>query len=177
MRNHLLSTIIVSFLSTFLVLGLTALLSIIVLSSSTTGTASGSSLPNKASNFNVNKSGTANDLVTKGVALAHLGKFNEAISLYDKALAIKPNLVNALNAKGLALDSLGKFNEAIGMYDRALAVDPNNTAALTNKGVTLYHLGRYNEAISLYDKVSTIDPNNTAALTNKNIVIASNRTK
>jgi hypothetical protein len=74
MRNHLISTIVISFLSTFLVLGSTALSSFIVISFSTMGTASGSTtLPNYASNFNVNKPVTAIDLVKKGIALGHLG--------------------------------------------------------------------------------------------------------
>jgi hypothetical protein len=64
MRNYLISTIIVSFLSTFLVLGSIVLSSIMVISFSTTGTASGSTtLPNKASNLNVNKPASAIDLV------------------------------------------------------------------------------------------------------------------
>ena len=138
MRNHLISTIVISFLSTFLVLGSTALLSFIVISFSTMGTASGSTtLPNYASNFNVNKSVTAIDLVKKGIALGHLGRYNEAINLYDKALAIKPNLVNALYAKGIALDSLGRDNEAISLDDKASTIDPNNTAALTNKNMVI----------------------------------------
>jgi tetratricopeptide (TPR) repeat protein/TM2 domain-containing membrane protein YozV len=44
----------------------------------------------------------------KGVALAKLGKYNESILFFDKALAINPNDVYALNNKNSALVSLGK---------------------------------------------------------------------
>ena len=104
MRNHLISTIVISFLSTFLVLGSTALLSFIVISFFTMGTASGSTtLPNYASNFNVNKPVTAIDLVKKGIALGHSGKYNEAISLYDKVSTIDPNNTAALTNKNMVI--------------------------------------------------------------------------
>ena len=52
----------------------------------------------------------------KGLALNNLGKYEEAIEWYDKALKIDPNDVNALNNKGKALYNLGKYQEAIEWY-------------------------------------------------------------
>ena len=59
-------------------------------------------------NTNNVTSDEAIELNEKGAALANLGKYDEAIALYDKALAIEPNHVEALNNKGLALDALNK---------------------------------------------------------------------
>jgi tetratricopeptide (TPR) repeat protein len=42
----------------------------------------------------------------KGVSLSDLGRHQEAIGFYDKALAIEPNYTLALTNKGLALDDL-----------------------------------------------------------------------
>jgi Flp pilus assembly protein TadD len=42
-----------------------------------------------------------------------LGKYNEAITLFDKVLAVDPTDVKTLNNKGNALDNLGKHQEAI----------------------------------------------------------------
>ena len=42
-------------------------------------------------------------LNNKGLALKNLGKYQEAIEWYDKALKIDPNDIYALNNKGLAL--------------------------------------------------------------------------
>ena len=53
-------------------------------------------------------------LYNKGIALDTLGKSEEAITWYDKALAIDPNYVSALLNKGVALDTLGRSEEAIG---------------------------------------------------------------
>ena len=46
-------------------------------------------------------------LVSKGLALASLGKHNESIEHFDKVLAIDPNNVVALDNKRLAIEKLG----------------------------------------------------------------------
>jgi tetratricopeptide (TPR) repeat protein len=44
----------------------------------------------------------------EGQALLKLGKPNEAIGLFDKALAINPNSTEAFNDKEKALNALGR---------------------------------------------------------------------
>lgn len=55
----------------------------------------------------------------KGNALNSLGKFEEALSCFDKALEINPNYAEAWNNKGLALGKLGRYQEALECYDKA----------------------------------------------------------
>ena len=59
-------------------------------------------------NTNNVTSDEAIELNEKGAALANLGKYDEAIEFFDKALAIEPNYVEASYNKGLALDALNK---------------------------------------------------------------------
>ena len=66
-----------------------------------------------------------------------MGKLEEAIKWYDKALEIKPDFVDALYNKGLALYDLGKPEEAIKWYDKALEIKPDFVDALYNKGLAL----------------------------------------
>ncbi|MDW0288181.1 MAG: tetratricopeptide repeat protein, partial [Nitrososphaeraceae archaeon] len=98
------------------------------------------------------------ELFEKGNSLGNLGKYEEAISWYDKALEADPKNVDALYNKGVALGYLGRYEEAIIWYDKALEVDPKNVDALYNKGVALDNLGRYQEAIIWYDKALEVDP-------------------
>ena len=66
----------------------------------------------------------------KGISLDNLGKYNEAIEYYDKALEIDPENAEALNNKGVALDDLGKYNEAIEYYDKVLEIDPKHADSI-----------------------------------------------
>jgi tetratricopeptide (TPR) repeat protein len=98
--------------------------------------------------FAIGTSSNVNDLIDKGNSFYNLGNYQEAITYYDKALAIDPNNVYALNAKGVALGNLNKSQEAITYYDKALAIDPNNVYALNAKGVALGNLNKSQEAIT-----------------------------
>jgi tetratricopeptide (TPR) repeat protein len=82
------------------------------------------------------------ELDLKGLVLHFLGKNNEAISFFDKALAINPNDVDVLTNKGIALHFLGKNNEAISSFDKALAINPNYKLALDNKRLALDALNK-----------------------------------
>jgi tetratricopeptide (TPR) repeat protein len=76
-------------------------------------------------------------LYNKGVALGKLGDYTQAISYYDRALAIEPTYTGALTGKGFALHQLRSNIQAIVYYDKALAIDPSNVDTLTNKGLLL----------------------------------------
>jgi tetratricopeptide (TPR) repeat protein len=53
----------------------------------------------------------------KGVNLYNIGKYQEYIEYYDKALALDPNFVSALYNKGNALNDLERYQEAIEYYN------------------------------------------------------------
>ena len=72
-------------------------------------------------------------LNNKGVALNDLGRYEEALTWYDKALAIDPKHVYALYNKGAALFNLGKTDDAFMWIDKALSIDPNNQTILDLK--------------------------------------------
>jgi len=97
----------------------------------------------------ITKANTVNNLINEGISLLIVGKYNEAISLFDKALAVEPTNTLALSNKGTTLVYLHKYNEAISLFNKVLAVDPNNAYALALKGISLASLHRYAEAISL----------------------------
>ena len=59
----------------------------------------------------------------KGAALDTLGRNEEAISCYDKALGIDPRYTIAWNNKGIAFHILGRHEEAIGCFNKALAIN------------------------------------------------------
>ena len=98
------------------------------------------------------------ELNNKGVALKNLGKPQEAIACYDRALEINPGYAKVWNNKGAALNDLGKLQEAIDCYDRALEINPMDASIWYNKGTALNKLGEYQEAIDCFDKALEINP-------------------
>jgi tetratricopeptide (TPR) repeat protein len=84
-----------------------------------------------------NKTITSAPLIEIGNALYRLGKYNEAITYYDKALAINPNDVNALDYKGAALTKLGKYQDATTFLDKSLAINPKDNVASQTKIIAL----------------------------------------
>jgi len=107
--------------------------------------------------------------MNKGVSLANLGRREEAIRCYDRALEIDPRDADAWYNKGVSLADLGRRDEAIHCYDRTLEIDPRYAKAWYNKGNSLDNLGRREEAIRCYDRALEIDPRDAKAWYNKGV--------
>jgi serine/threonine protein kinase len=124
----------------------------------------------KLSDEIVDEEFSAEDVWTiKGNSLHDLGKYEEGITCFDKALEINPEDAKAWINKGVSLHDLGKYEEAITCYDKALEINPEEAKAWTNKGASLYSLGKYEEAITCYDKALKINPKHELAWNNKGL--------
>ncbi len=82
------------------------------------------------------------------LSLVHLrnGKFDEAIRILNKALALKPDYSHALCTLGLAYTMKGEFQESINQLKRCLNTDPSMTEAHNYLGVAYQELGFLEEA-------------------------------
>lgn len=114
---------------------------------------------------------TANELVTKGNELGNLGRYDEAIEAYDKAIEIDPKFAIAWSNKGNVLGRSGRYNEAIEACEKAIEIDPKLAEAYQSKGISLIGLGRYDEAIQALDIAIEMKPNNPNAWTGKGIAL------
>jgi tetratricopeptide (TPR) repeat protein len=63
------------------------------------------------------KPDSTNAMVNRGNALRYLGRFDEAIASFDRALAIEPELAEAHWNKGLLLLSRGDFENGLAEYE------------------------------------------------------------
>ena len=86
------------------------------------------------------------------------------MAVFDRALAIQPNMVEGLYNRGVALGDLNRFEMAVDSYDRALAVQPEMVAAMVNRAVAMAAMGRFDDAIAGYDRVLAMQPSNVGAL-------------
>ena len=103
----------------------------------------------------------------RGVALKALGRLDEALASYDKALALRPDYAEAFNNRGVALKALGRLDEALASYDKALAVRPDYAEAFFNRGVALQELKRFAEALASYDKALALKRDHAEAFNNR----------
>ena len=115
-------------------------------------------------------------LSLKGTSLLGVGKSEEAITCFDKALKLNPNETNALYNKGNVLVKLGnidsrsvnvwvrkgnlhcyqdEYSEAVDCYDHALNIDSNLGYAWYNKGQALLRIDRSN-ARYCFDKAKKL---------------------
>ena len=59
-------------------------------------------------------------------------RFGEAIPMFRRALAVRPDDSRTLGSLGVALASTGRLDEAIAAFERAVALDQGNTSARAN---------------------------------------------
>lgn len=92
------------------------------------------------------------DLVVEGQLFLDTNKPEKALSCFDAALEIAPNLADALIKKAAALEKLERHDEAIACYDRAIQSEEAATTALLQKGGLLNRLARPEEALQCYER-------------------------
>jgi predicted O-linked N-acetylglucosamine transferase (SPINDLY family) len=68
---------------------------------------------------------------------------DQAIGLFNKALAENPNFAAAQNNLGVALQNTGAPEEALKVYDKAIAIDPQYVAAYSNKLMAMQYAEHY----------------------------------
>mmetsp|Transcript_11547 Transcript_11547/g.12689 ORF Transcript_11547/g.12689 Transcript_11547/m.12689 type:complete len:328 (-) Transcript_11547:136-1119(-) len=111
----------------------------------------------------------------QGWILDELGRLEEAITCYDKAIAIDDGEAtkSAWNNKGYVLRHLGRCGEAITCYDRAIALDPGDFNAWNNKGAALNVLNKPRMALKCLDKALMLKQNFANPWSHKGRALAS----
>ena len=89
----------------------------------------------------------------RGFSFDKLGRFDEAIRDYTKAVDIDPLNAFAYYNRGISYDRKGDFTSAIENFTLALKLDPNNPDFYHNRGFSHRKLGNYEAAIEDYTRV------------------------
>jgi Flp pilus assembly protein TadD len=106
-----------------------------------------------------------------GVVLQKQGKPPEALSAYEKALALHPQYPEAHSNVGNVLMEVGRLDEAAAAYRRALQVRPDYVEAHNNLGVVLKEQGKLDEAGMSYERALRLAPNHLEAHCNLGSVL------
>jgi tetratricopeptide (TPR) repeat protein len=91
------------------------------------------------SEYEANPTMTLNN---RGVELYNLGKYNESIEDFDRAIEIDTQNAVAWSNKGAALASMDLYNDALESFNNATKFNPQYSAAWHGKGFVLENQGK-----------------------------------
>ena len=94
-----------------------------------------------------------------------MGRMDEALSSFGKALALNPDHAEAHNNVGNVYEATGRTDDAISAYRRALSSDPTLANAHYNLGRMLAARGDSDGALACYYTATAIDPDFSEAHT------------
>ena len=102
----------------------------------------------------------------QAVRLHQAGKLQQAVTFYEQALALDPDIPEALSNLAIALKALGRADDAIARCEQALKLKPDAPEILLNLGMLLRERGRSKEAAALYRRALGVRPNDATLLSN-----------
>ncbi|HKG93069.1 MAG TPA: tetratricopeptide repeat protein [Gemmatimonadaceae bacterium] len=111
----------------------------------------------------------ANDVAAhEGVAMSlfALGKSEEALATFERALQLNDTSFRTQYGAGMALSRLGRHSEALAHFQRAAELRPEDALSRIRVGTALHSLGRTEEALVAFREGARRDPNNLSAWSN-----------
>ncbi len=96
--------------------------------------------------------------INLGNAQSAVGKLDDAVASYRRAVTIQPDLAEAHCSLGNALKNQGKLHEAVTCYCLALELKPELAVAHSNLGAALRALGQLDDAIGCYERAVELLP-------------------
>ena len=100
-----------------------------------------------------------------GLIYFNAGDLRQALTWFDRALALQPAFPEALSARAIVLRRLGQPQDALKSFEAILNLQPRDAEALFSVGVTLQSLGRMTDAVLAYEEALRCNPAHCAALT------------
>ncbi len=86
------------------------------------------------------------------------GKYEDALSMFDKVLSQYPDYNEAYLGRALTLMQMGQFDDSRKDFDRAIARDENFAQVYANRGILNDRTGHYKEAVHDYRKAIELNP-------------------
>jgi tetratricopeptide (TPR) repeat protein len=99
-----------------------------------------------------------------GAALQRMGRFEEALQAFDKAIQLKPDDPQGWKNFANLLFDLQLANEAMHAYSQVLELDPRDWDAACRIGYLHYTLGQLEDALSYFGRCDALRPNDAPTL-------------
>jgi len=104
----------------------------------------------------------AKGLYDQGVVFSRAGKYADAVTSYQQAVALSPDFAEAHHELGYALYKLSRHGESAEASKRALALRPKNAETYRNLGLALAAAGRHAAARDAFREAARIEPGHAA---------------
>jgi protein O-GlcNAc transferase len=92
-----------------------------------------------------------------GLVAYQLGR-DDALSLVERAIALKPDSADMHNDLGAMLAAYARLAEAVTSFKRAIDINPVHIEARSNLGMALARQGRYADANATFEAALALDP-------------------
>lgn len=96
--------------------------------------------------------------------------YGKAVRLFNKAIAVEPELAIGYECKGSIFLSLKMYDEALKIYEKVLSIEPDNEGATYCMGLILGLLGDYEAALIYFDRYLQLRKQDVMALAERGIV-------
>jgi tetratricopeptide (TPR) repeat protein len=103
-------------------------------------------------------------LSTLGFALTGLGRHDDALKVFDKAVQLKPDDAQLWSQLANACSAMGRAEDALQCFAQAFRLDPRNADAAYGCGHLCHHMQRHGEALAHLDQAAAFRPNHVPTL-------------
>ncbi len=82
----------------------------------------------------------------KAICFAELGKYEEALAVFDKGIVLNKDCISLYHNKGWLLNATGKFKQSVIYFKKALELDGGRVEAIFSLGDSYLKMGDIHEA-------------------------------
>ena len=101
-----------------------------------------------------------------GNTLRELGRLDEALKCFEKAIALDPTYAAAYLNRGVIYRVLTRFDLAIECFNKAISLKPNTPEAYYNIGVIYFELKDFKKAVENFKQAISLKPDYANAFYN-----------
>jgi tetratricopeptide (TPR) repeat protein len=106
----------------------------------------------------------------RAVAYKKIGRYNEALVDFNKAIQIMPDASETYYERGMILSMTNSYDTAIIDFSKAIMIDPDYLKAYNNRGSLYAMTKQYKKAIEDFEKILEMDRNNLFAKQNLTMI-------
>jgi tetratricopeptide (TPR) repeat protein len=92
-----------------------------------------------------------------------MGRFDQALEVYDEAVQLFPHNVIARSGRAEVLKAMGRFDQALKAYGEAVQLFPRHVIARSGRAEVLKAMGRFEQALEAYDETVQLFPHDAIA--------------